>query len=99
MILSSICRHNKFTIANGKPTGNCKICSRQKNESFYTPNLSPFFNRGLGMVTYGTRDAEKKAKRMGLIPVGDQNVDKIIKKQTFDPTPILEEGLMKLKGR
>ena len=62
------------------------------------PNLTEIYNRGLGIYTSGTRDAEKKGKTLGLIPIGDANPEGVIKpKKSYDYKPILMEGLRKLK--
>lgn len=37
------------------------------------------FNPGLGKVTYGVKDAERQAKRMGLEPVGNEPPDNLHK--------------------
>lgn len=64
----------------------------------YVPNLTEFFNRGLGCYTSGTRDAEKKAKKMGLIPVGGEKVEKFIPKDDSSKKidKILDEGMRRI---
>lgn len=63
------------------------------------PNMTPFFNHGLGMITYGTKDAERKAKALGLTPVGDAKPHDFKKPaQKDDITPILMEGLKKVNA-
>lgn len=94
----SVCGHGVVSVDNYERTGDtCPKCYPQSDRSFFVPDLKPFFNRGLGCVTHGTRDAEKKAKRMGLTPVGDAKVSEWHRKDTRDTiTPILEEGHRKL---
>lgn len=66
---------------------------------FGVPNQTPFFNRGLGMITYGTKDAERKAKALGLTPVGDARPQDFKKPPQKDEiTPILMEGLKKVNA-
>ena len=67
-------------------------------KSFFVPNMSPFFNQGLGCVTYGTRDAENKAKKLGLTPVGDSDKKYYTPVKTDTITPILVEGAQRLKA-
>jgi hypothetical protein len=59
--------------------------------------MTEFYNHGLGCMTAGTRDAEKKAKRMGLVPIGDAKPNEVFRKEKRDTlTPILEEGRRKI---
>lgn len=81
MIVSSWCPHKKQTVKDGEPYEYCDSCHGEKNPAFFVPNMTPFFNRGLGMVTYGTRDAEKKAKRLGLEPTGGVPIEKVFPKK------------------
>jgi hypothetical protein len=63
------------------------------------PNNQPFFNRGLGMVTYGTKDAERKARALGLRPIGDAKPQDLYKQEKKDDiTPILVEGMKKVRA-
>lgn len=87
----SICQHGKNTIRNGKPNEYCETCDGPRNQSFYVPDMTPFFNRGLGCVTNGTRDAEKKAKRKGLVPIGDASPKQAFK--TLYPNHRLTKGM------
>lgn len=66
-------------------------------ETAYVEKTEPFFNRGLGCITNGTRHAEKIAKQKGLIPVGDAKASDLIPKQKDTLTPILNDGLRELK--
>ena len=75
----SYCQHGKNIIKDGQPNEHCNICDGPKNESFFVPNMTPFFNHGLGCVTHGTRDAERIAKKKGLVPVGDASPKEIFK--------------------
>ena len=62
------------------------------------PNLTEIYNRGIGIYTRGTRDAEKKGKALGLVPIGDAHPEQVIlRKKPDDYRPILKEGLRKLK--
>jgi len=72
----------------------------KKNDSFFVPDMTPRFNHGLGMVTCGTRDAEQKAKKMGLTPIGDAKKSEIIPRQTIGDTitPILTDGLARIRA-
>lgn len=63
------------------------------------PNNGETFNRGLGMWTKGTRDAERKAKALGLVPVGDSPIEKVFQKKQDDITPILVEGMKKVRAQ
>jgi hypothetical protein len=74
------CGHGVIFIDDFKETGNiCETCNPiiEKMETFNLENTQEFFNHGLGCVTYGTRDAEKKAKKMGLIPIGDSSIQQV----------------------
>ena len=97
MTYFKICEHDKVTIRGGKQTGNCISCSDVPNESFYTENLSQKFNIGLGCYTYGTRDAEKKAKARGLVPIGDAKINEVFSKPKDEITPIIRGGMQKIK--
>lgn len=66
-------------------------------QAFFVPNTEPFFNAGLGCITYGTRDAEKKGKKLGLICTGGEKLKKIPEKDHI--TPILEEGIKIMRHR
>lgn len=94
----SVCGHGVISVRDYEPTGEvCGRCYPQRNRAFFVPDTNGFFNRGLGCVTYGTRDAEKKAKRMGLTPVGDAAVKDWHRPDDRDTvTPILNEGFKKL---
>lgn len=75
-----------------KPRGRKPI--NRVNEAPYVENTESFFNVGLGCVTHGTRDAEKKGKRLGLVCTGGE-IPKMIKPKD-EITPILEHGLRRL---
>lgn len=98
MTIYKICEHGKVTIRDAKPTGSCQSCDNfRPNQAFYTENLTPKFNQGLGVVTCGTRDAEKKARARGLVPVGDAKPHEFSRTEKRDTiTPILEEGRRKI---
>lgn len=98
MTIFKICEHGKVTIRGGKPTNDCENCNNHNpNQAFFVPNMTPFFNHGLGCVTNGTRDAEQKAKRMGLVPIGDAKPEQVFRKEKKDTlTPILKDGLRKI---
>lgn len=107
-LITQICEHGKTTVSGGKLTGNCKACDRNSevNDAFFIPNTTPFFNRGLGCVTNGTRGAEKAAKEISkrtgqnLIPLGGQPIEKVFKKEKKDEiTPILQDGMKKLRAQ
>ena len=67
-----MCEHGIVLIDNFEPTGAvCSKCYPVRNDAFSMENMEPFFNIGLGCVTYGTRHAEKIAKERGLTPIGD----------------------------
>lgn len=96
-----ICEHGKVTVRQGNVTEDCGACnknSRRYGSSPYVEKIDGFFNVGLGCVTYGTRDAEKKAKSMGLIPMGNERIEKFKRSAPKDTvTPILESGLKQIK--
>ena len=97
MVINEICEHGKTTISGGNITKNCRPCANHySNESFSSPNIDGKFNHGLGMMTYGTMDAEKKAESLGLTPIGNEKIRQPEKKDTI--TPILQEGIKKLKN-
>lgn len=75
-VYTSICEHNKIVISQGKETNECTICSKHKEkvQAPFVPNMTPFFNHGLGCVTNGTRHAEHIAKKRGLIPLGKERL-------------------------
>lgn len=96
MTLFRICEHNKVTLRGGKETGACGACNRHvSRETFSIPNTEPFFNHGLGVVTHGTRDAEKKAKARGLTPIGGEKI-RTRNEKSDTITPILKEGIKKM---
>lgn len=99
MLITQICEHNQLTVTGGKRTGNCRACDKLVvNEAFFVPNMTPKFNMGLGCITSGTRDAEKKAKQRGLVPIGDAKAHQVFKQEKVDTiTPIINEGRKKLK--
>lgn len=99
MIYFEICKHNKVTITGGKETHACELCNGPVNETHYVPDVSPKFNLGLGMITYGTRDAEKKAKARGLMPIGDAKINQVFSRPKSDITPILEEGMRRVRAQ
>lgn len=79
-----MCQHGKWIIENYEFTGNCDDCfdvNEKKSNKWGCNfgNMEPFFNHGLGCVTYGTRDAEKKAKQRGLTPIQDVPFNKVAK--------------------
>lgn len=96
-MISEWCMHGKWTVKDGKENQDCNICNWTKEPTHFVPNTKPFFNHGLGMVTNGTRDAEKKAKSMGLIPIGNERL-KPNKEKRDTITPIIREGLKKIKN-
>lgn len=98
MLLAQICEHGKLTVSEGKKTGKCRACDKLvSRETFSVPNMTPFFNRGLGMVTNGTRDAEKKAKARGLTPLGDAKMSDVYKPKKDDSVNrIIEQGRKEL---
>lgn len=65
----------------------CPLCAKAGVRKIQAPQLDPKigdwnrpeFNPALGKVTYGWRDARKKAKAMGLEEVGNETPDKIHK--------------------
>jgi hypothetical protein len=98
MLYTQICEHGKLTVSEGKSTGDCRVCAKHfSNEAFYVPDLTERFNLGLGCLTTGTRDAEKKAKSRGLVPIGDAKPHEVFRNEKKDTiTPILEEGRRKM---
>ena len=98
MLLVQICEHGKTTVSQGKPTRNCTVCNKhQSHPAFYTEKFDEIYNVGVAKYTRGTRHAEKVGKSMGLTPIGDAKIEDVFKKERFDPTPILEEGIKKLR--
>lgn len=91
MIWTQICEHNRVTITGGKPTKNCKTCSRKAEEAFFVPNIEERYNIGLNCITHGVRDAEKKAKRLGLTPIGDAPIEKVFRSEEKTSRRIAEE--------
>lgn len=67
-------------------------------ETFYVPNMTPTFNAGLGCVTYGTRDAEQKAKKLGKIPIGDARIDQVFSKPKDNTEAILADGMARVRA-
>lgn len=80
MIVSSWCQHGKKVIQDGMPFDSCESCGG-KERSFFVPNMKETFNQGLGCYTSGTRDAEKKGRKMGLEPIGDTPVEKVFRQE------------------
>lgn len=68
------CAHGKWILKDYKETGDCSECTQTSVEAFSIPNTNPFFNAGLGQVTNGTRDAERIAKKRGLMPIGREPI-------------------------
>lgn len=64
-------------------------------------DMTPRFNIGLGCVTYGTKDAERKGRKLGLECIGDAKLDQIFKKKDDRPEirKIIIEGLHKLRAK
>ena len=83
----AFCRHGRNTIKDGKPYERCGLCEPVERKSPFVPNMTPFFNHGLGCVTHGTRDAERQAKKRGLQPVGDATPREIFK-STYPDHPM-----------
>lgn len=100
-VWTEICEHGKTTMSGGKHTYACSTCNKHNpnREVFFVPNMTPFFNHGLGVETCGTRDAEKKAKKMGKAAIGDAHIEQVFRKEKVDIKPILIEGMKKLKAR
>ena len=80
-----------------------KVYGKQEeksNDAFYVPNINPSFNHGLGCVTYGTRDAEKKEKRMGKVPIGDARIEQVFSRNDDRQIDnILKDGLVKARAQ
>lgn len=84
-----MCQHGVVLVENYKPKNHCLLCFPERGRaSFYVPDMTETFNHGLGMMTCGTRDAERKARRMGLEPVGDAPASEIMKQ--FKGHPMAE---------
>jgi len=66
-------------VARNEPQA-CPACGKPGERMLSAPNISntagdwnrPEYNPGLGCVTYGGRDRERKAKERGLIEVGNE---------------------------
>jgi len=99
VIYHQICEHGKSTISGGKKTHACSACDKHSsNDAFFVPDTREFFNQGLGCMTAGTRDAEKKAKRMGLQPVGDAKPSDFKRRDNFNIDSIISEGVQKVRA-
>jgi hypothetical protein len=77
--VASWCIHGKKTIKDEKPFEHCNSCSSKREKAFGVEDMSPHVNLGLGCVTYGTRDAERQAKKRGLTPIGDADFRSVAK--------------------
>lgn len=76
----SMCQHGVVLVDDFKPKDHCEACyPTDRDESFMVENMTPFENRGLGCITYGTRDAERIAKKRGLTPIGDTDFKTVAK--------------------
>lgn len=73
------CPHGKMTVKNYVPYEYCDICNGHKERAFFVPNTDEHFNIGLGCMTSGTRDAEKKARKRGLRAIGDADFKSVAK--------------------
>lgn len=78
-VVTKYCRHGKRLVFGGEPDEYCALCQGDRGESFFVPDMTERFNHGLGCMTSGTRDAEKKAKAKGLIPLGDAKPREVFK--------------------
>ncbi len=67
--------------------------------SFYVPDMTEKFNIGLGVMTCGTRDAEKKAKKLGKMPIGDARMDQVFSKPVDRTESHIIDGLKRLRAQ
>jgi hypothetical protein len=67
----------------------------KRNRAFFVPDTTPRFNQGLGCITNGTRDAENKAKRLGLTPIGDVPIDKVFSRSEEKTSRAIAEEIIK----
>ena len=71
------------------------------NAAFFVPDMTPRFNSGLGCVTYGTRDAEKKGRLKGLDAIGDVSLDKVFKPHdyTSEDKALIRDCLLETRAK